>query len=319
MDKPTISVIVPCSPFKHQVRDFLEYFSRTQKAAQTEIILVSWAGYDYRSLATGGFTSVQQVSFARTEPLTTALAQAVKQANAEIVVLTEDHVHYQGPLVDELSLRFQEPSCAAVGSVMMPMDTHSLASLAGYLVSYGMWGPGVKNGFVDFIPPGNTTYRRSALLSLGKDLELLLGARTLLNERLKRDGFKLFLTTDLVSHHASLPTFAEHIFSDFWYGWSFAATRQTIDQWSMMRRLAYAAGIYLKPFVRWWLFLKAWRDSAVFPRGILLKAAPLISLAYFIASVGESLGHLFGHSLSQIKFTEYEIGIDRMIHIEKQS
>ena len=68
---------------------------------------------------------------------------------------------------------------------------------------------------------------------------------------------------------------------------------------------------FLKPVLRWKMLLNVPRQGAEYPRGVLLKTWPMISLAFVSGAAGEALGYIFGAWRAPVRLTEYEVGYDR--------
>jgi hypothetical protein len=312
MSKPSISLILACSSIERQVRSAIEYIQKTQPVGNVELLLVCWEGNDFSSFAKG-FFSTKTVTFPRTAGLKKGTAQAVRLSTADIVVFLEDHTRIEGNWVDRLPQIHREMDADVVGWTVMPFDRTSGASWSGYLVEYGRWGPGVKEGYYSMVPGHNTSYRRRALTEFDSQLEYYLVSETLFQGRLVRSGRKLYLTTEFTLTHAQFLSASKFYWADFWYGWAYADTRQKTNSWGYTKRLLFALFIPLKVFIRWGHLMRTPRDPKFFPKGIVLKHAFGITMGFLTGVVGEICGYLFGGSKSQLKLTEFEVGFDRLV------
>lgn len=312
MPKPSISLILACSSIERQVRSAIKYIQQTQAVANVELFLVSWEGYDFSSFAKG-FFSVTTVTFPRTSGLKKGTAEAVRLATADLVVFLEDHTRIEGNWVDRLPQIHREKDADVVGWTVMPFDRTSEASWSGYLVEYGRWGPGVKEGYYAMVPGHNTSYRRRSLTEFASQLEYYLVSETLFQSRLVRSGKKLYLTTEFTLSHAQFLSASKFYRADFWYGWAYADTRQKTNSWGYGKRMMFAFIIPLKVLIRWGDLLRTPRDPAFFPRWVVLRNTIGITIGFLTGVVGEVCGYLFGGGKSQLKLTEFEIGFDRLI------
>lgn len=311
MPDPLISLVLSCSSVPAQVRSMLDHVADTQPADRIELLLVAWDGLDYAPLARG-FHSVRMVNFPRTDGLNQALSAALLRTTAPVVVFLEDHVRVSGDWVRGLVRIFAEQKCAAVGWTTLPGDLVSTVSWAGYLAEYGLWGPGVPQGIsADHLPGHNTAYDRVTLLEYHHDLDNLMRAESLLHWRFLEEGRKLYFTTEFVLRHTQFRLARNLYIANFWYGWNFGDARQTARRFGPLRRAFYAAAIFLKPALRWKTLLKVPRRGPDYPRGVLLKTWPMISLAFVSGAAGEALGYIFGAWRAPVRLTEYEVGYDR--------
>lgn len=310
MTKPTISLIVSCSIIEQQVRSAIEAIQQSQPVASVELFLVSWEGFDYSSIP-HGFYSVTSVQFSRMSSLNVGRAQAVRMATADIVVVTEDHARFLGPWVNRLPAIFAEHDADAVGWTAVPHDREKSASWSGYLVEYGIWGPGVKEGYMPHLPGHNCAYRRSALMKDPSMLEHYLQAEFFLHTRLGELHRSLYFTTEFTLDHAQFLSLGKFLLGDFWYGWGFGYTRQQVNRWGLGQRLLYAMAIPLKIPLRWMILIRMPKDPSVFVPGLLLKNSIGITLGYLVGAMGEFCSYIAGAGTSHRRLTLYEIGFDR--------
>jgi hypothetical protein len=310
MKNASVSVVLACSNIKSQVRGALEFLKKTQPVQCVELFLVTWEGWDFSDLASG-FASVTTVSFPTTSGLKEGTARAVRMATTDVVVFLEDHTRLHGNWVQRLPEIHREKGADVVGWTVMPFDRTSEASWCGYLVEYGLWGAGVNEGYSAMVPGHNTSYLRTALLEYDSQLEQYLVSETLFQHRLTSRGKKLYLTIEFSLIHAQFLSFWKFIIADFWYGWAYAGTRQRVNSWGYGMRLMYACVIPGKLIVRWVNLARAHRDPAVFPRSVVTRNIPGITLGFLSGVLGEICGYIFGTRGSQVRLTEYEVGFDR--------
>ncbi|NLP11764.1 hypothetical protein GX408_15300 [bacterium] len=314
LKKPSVSLLVTCSVFKEQFLSFLRSVVQSAPVEQVELLLIVRKECAYCSLVTAHFWQVNQVIIEEGEALNDARAGAVVAAQSDIVVFAEDHTQLNGPWVETLLRMYEDRRISAVGWTIQPGHVKTITSWYGFLVEYGWWGPGVASGApVTHLPGHNSSYRRSRLLSYGADLNRLMLAEAFLHWDLTRRGDLLYFTTDIHSVHFEPYTLRELWLADFWYGWNFADTRQTFARWGYGKRLLFAAAIWLKPLVRWRELLRIPRHHTSYPHGILRRCAVPITITFYISTLGECLGHLFGNAGAAKQLEEYEIGTNRRV------
>jgi hypothetical protein len=309
---PPISLILSCSSIERQVRSAIEYLQQNQPVGKVELFIVSWEGIDFSPLAKG-FFSVTTVTFPRTSGLKVGIVQAIRRATTDIVVLLEDHTRLEGNWVERLPQIHREKDADVVGWTMMPFDRISGSSWSGYFVQYGLWGPGVKEGYCTMLSGHNTSYRRQSLIEFDSQLEYYLASETLFHRKLLHNGKKLYLTTEFRLAHAQFLSASLSYRAEFWYGWAYADTRQKTNSLGYGRRLLYAFVIPLKVLMRWGNVLRTPRDPAFFPRGVVLRNALGITIELSASAVGEMCGYLFGTGKSHLRLTEVEVGSDRLM------
>jgi hypothetical protein len=309
---PSLSLILSCSSIERQVRSAIEFMQQTQPVGKVELFIVCWEGNDFSSLAKG-FFSVTNVTFAKTSGLKAGIVRAIRHATADTVVLLEDHTRLEGNWVERLPQIHKEKGADVVGWTMMPFDRTSGASWSGYFVQYGLWGPGVKEGYCTMLSGHNTSYRRQALVEFDSQLEHYLASETLFQRKLVRQGKKLYMTTEFRLSHAQFLSASISYRAEFWYGWAYADTRRKTNSLGYVRRLLYAFVIPLKVLIRWAHLVRTPRDHAFFPRWVVLRNAPGITIELSASAIGEMCGYLFGTGKSHLKLTEVEVGSDRLM------
>lgn len=307
-----LTLIVPCGDDVARVDFFLDHLARTQPVERVELIVVQPAGRDHRPAAPDRFAGFHSIALPAADSLDDAMAQAVRAASNDIVVLLEDHVRPDGTWVDGLVKLFRDGPWDAVGWTMLPADVRSRISWSGFLAEYGPWGPGVPRGEVrDHLPGHNGAYRRSTLLSLDSDLPLLLRGESLLHWRLLADGHRLYFTDEFQNHHEQYDSFRLLLATNFWYGRLFGDARRRTGGWRWPRRLSFALALPVKPLFRWRALLRAPLDRAQLPRAILARCAPEITLTWLAGAAGESLGVLFGPGGAARRSTHYKLAVPR--------
>jgi hypothetical protein len=309
--EPVLSLIVSCSRIRRQVKQFIDQISATQSVSRFELFLLTWDGHDYLSLVTAPFHSKHQIEFNPRIGINQIRAKAVAMATGRIVVFLEDHVRVEGDLAEVLIPHLDSEKYCAVGWTVKPGNATSKVSWAGYLVEYSCWGPALKSGEIEHVPGHNCAYKRDALVSLGSELPSLLRAESIIHWKLRKEGKRIFFTSEIVLFHNQFHSLAKFLISDFWYAWNFADTRQKAFYWKLPRRWLYAFAFPLIPFVRWKRLVSIANDRFL-PRRILWKCFPLITLSFIFSSLGEAMGYLFGAHHAPVKLSYMELAFDRL-------
>lgn len=310
--KPSLALIVSCGSHKEQLHAFIRHIEATQPTQKIELFLCGWEGFEYASLVTHQFYSVQECIFKNTEGLKTGLQRAVHLATSDIVLFLEDHTRLLGNWTDRLPDLFADPSIGAVGWTVEPYNKTNSASWSAYFVEYGLWGPGLPAGVSQQLIAGhNTAYRKSVLLDLEPNLYFYLLAEMFLQQHMVKNNLKLYLCPDIVLQHQQYLQYSNYLIANFWYGWAFAATRYKTKQWNYLRRCVFAAAITLKPFIRWKILLERVRKPGYYPKAMVWKYWIGITAGYIVGAAGEFFGYIVGTGMEEIPITKYEIGFYR--------
>jgi hypothetical protein len=203
---------------------------------------------------------------------------------------------------------------AVVGPAMVNANPESATSWAAMWINYGPFFHTVDRGPADLLPGHNSAYQRSALLSLGEDLDDLVQSLTEVQVEFRSRGHRLYLEPSASVEILNVSQPGPYLADQFGKGRQFAKLRRR--RWSIAQRLLYAAGSPLIPVVRFSHILgflrkrgrvhELWRG-----RRLALLVGGLIT-----GAAGEFAGYLFTGRTVVPEFFERNLHRPRYLRAE---
>jgi len=289
---PELSAVVVLGPVRERAQTVVSALCRQTAADRLELVLVD---VDTASpeLETEGPARV--VYLRREAPATwgASRAAAVAAAGAPVVAFLEDHC-IPSPGWAEALIDAHRQSWAAVGYAFTNANPYTYVSRASFVVDYGAWADPVPSGNAAFLQNNNISYKRDVLLSLAQPPDELLETDWNVQQALKQDGHRLYLEGRAVAAHHNFTSVREMLDENFAHCRAIAARRRERERWTTARSVAQAlATPIVAPPIR---LARLVRGAAARPgrRRDLVRALPLIALAYPYAAVGEATGYLLG-------------------------
>lgn len=303
--EPRLAVVVPTDRFA-TVEEVARRLALQTVAAELELVLVGPADDESDTLARLLGAVALTVVHHAVLPACEAYAAGIRAAHAEIVVVGETHVFPAPDWAERLLGAYAGPWTAVVPAVCNA-NPGSALSWSAFLLDYGRWAPPSPPHEIDLLPTYNASYRRAALLELGAQLDELLVPGTELSHVLRRRGARFFHESNARLDHLNVsrpvPWLAERYIGSRRY----AAHRSR--GWSSGRRLVYAAGSPLLPFLllaRVAPLLRVAARTCPLPR-----LTPLALLAAVCASsAGEAVGYAM-RAVDSPLMSEYELHKER--------
>lgn len=237
------------------------------------------------------FRGTRAVSVATIGNRGRAAASGVWVTTAPIIAFTENHC-FPDPDWAEALVRAHDGSHAGVAPVVLNANPESLLGWAIYSSGYAEFSDRAEPQEIPEMPLHNTSYCRNPLAALGNELEELLSHESRLQQRLRDNGHKFFLTPAAKTRHINEATWKLVLGLNYCNGRRYGGHRAL--GWGWSRRIAYAA---LFPFLSVNVARKALQrldncgsDRPPMSAGLLL-AIWLQSLAH---AAGEAVGYLRG-------------------------
>lgn len=311
---PALSVILPTRGRFASIRTTFLHLQRQTVAERIELVVVAPDERDFGLPVSTRLHSVQLVATGERVSVPSAYAQGVRRAQGAIVAFSEDHA-FPAPTWAEALIARHAEGWVAVGPVVHNGNPRTAVSWADYLLGYGPWHDARPGGAVAMLPGHNCSYKRDALLRFEPDLQPWLTAEFVLQERLMRDGGRLYLEDRARIRHLNFARPGVFLPVQFHSGRQFAACRTR--QWPGWRRIVYAGGSPLIPIVRLWRTLRL---------GVRFPAQPsrwrilTVLLAGLVADgIGQFAGYLIGAGSSEKFLADYEYDRVRFITSEDRA
>ena len=275
-----------------------------------EIIVASLVDGDPRPLPMQNLPQVSTLQARWGRSIGDLRLSAIEQARGEIVAFLEDHVTI-GPGYLLAIVNGFSNGCAAVGPAVTNANPNSGVSGAVHLIHYGLWNPFTAPGEVELLPGNNSAYRRSVLGHYGDRLQSLLLTDSVLQIRLRADGYRLWFEPTARLNHLNATVLKTAMVSEYLFHRCFVAARRTEFSWSRLKQIWAIVRTPLTPWVR--LFRLAQIAIVEQPslRRRFLMDLPTLVILQHAAAWGQFVGLLLGHGETPRQFTEFELDYPR--------
>ncbi len=268
----------------------LDRYRAATDPSRVELVVAAVAGAHLtpEALVAAGFPIVRVVDGGE-GALQTAEWRAFRATTAPLVVFAQAHAYPRPGFGAAIVAARAADRGAVIGPSMANANPATLVSRVAMWLAYGRWIGGPASGPAPDVPGHSSAYDREALESLGDELVPLLEAGWPLQTELTARGHRCFLASEAcveIVNPARAWPFVAHFFH---IGWAVAAKRTR--RWSTARRLGYALGSPLVPFVRLRrIVVDSLRRQVDAPWGGL----PLLVLGLGANAAGELCGYVLG-------------------------
>lgn len=235
-----------------------------------------------------------------------ARAVGVREADAPIVVFTEDHC-FPEPQWAEFLLQAHRQQWAAVGPAVKNANPWSLVSWTNFIIEYSHWAYPTSGGSMEHLPGHNCSYKRDILLLYGERLGKWLEMESTLHYDLQERGYSLYLENRAVINHLNYSCLRPSIVMRFVAGRLFAGARKR--KWPHLKRILYVLGSPLIPWVRLVRIMKVLQHHKhVHP---IQKVLPLLIFLLVVDAAGEMTGYLLGEGNAICTITQMDFHRER--------
>jgi hypothetical protein len=224
--------------------------------------------------------------------------------------MVEDHCFPTPGWASALVNAHREP-WAGVGPAILNANPKSVVSWVNLAIEYGPWLHPVTRGPVHHIPGHNSSYKRERLLEYGDGLEQIFEAESILHWDLQRRGYQVAMEPGARSRHQNFAKFWPSIGLRFHGGRQFAANRA--ETWSIAKRVAYAAGSAILPYLRTARTIGHMRRAAPHRMGLSFGATLFVLLSF--DALGEAVGYATGRGQSVERLNDLEFNRRRFVAI----
>lgn len=293
--EPAISVIMHVADDFETNREAIRHLAAQTIAARIELVLVvpSREAVELDEAALAPFHGHRVVEAGPIRVTAHATACGIRAAGAAYVAYAEEH-SYMGPRLIECVLDALRSGYVAVGWGLENANPSLVSWAHAYLQFAPLVAP-VASGEVEALVGHHCAYRRSALLAYGETLEDAMCTEGVLHAHLRAKGERLYRVGEATSAHVQISALRHLVGHEFTMQRVFACTRVEIMGWGWGRRLLYAAGAPLIPFVRVRRSLAALaRAPAARRRALVPRVVPVMLAAAAAGALGEMLGYLVG-------------------------
>lgn len=302
--KPELSVVLITPDSFETIRRTVGCLVRQTARERIELVIVAPASVrmEVDSELVAPLAGVKVVCMASLSPTGPARAAGIRSASAPVVAFGEEHC-FPSPTWAAALLDAHRGDYAAVGPAMHNANPDTIVSWADLVIGYGPWVAPVAKREADFLPGHNSSYKRAVLLEYGDRLDTLMEAETVLMWDLRAKGHRLLLDPAAETEHMNFGYWSSWLPVMLLNGRAFADTRAA--DWSLPRRLAYAAASPAIPLVRLGRSLGYARRLGR-GGGFLARLIPTICVGLVADGIGQMAGYALGAGNAHAKVAEYE-------------
>ena len=247
---PAISAILVTPSDFNVIRESISHLQKQSAISMLEIVIVCPSkeklNIDVNEL--NPFSYVEIIEIQDYESLGKCLAAGFLNANSPIVAFIEEH-SYPDPQWAAVNLEAHKGDWAAVGWSMGNANPNSLLSWASLLNDFGPWVELDSSQEMKKLPPHHCSYKKEIILEFGEELGGLLEIETILHNKLKLSGRRLYFESNTRSAHKNIGKLSSYIFGEYIGGQLFSSSRMKNESWSLTKRLIHIAATPLIPFL----------------------------------------------------------------------
>ncbi|MEM6332599.1 MAG: hypothetical protein AAF823_04590 [Planctomycetota bacterium] len=284
--------------------------ARQTAADRLEVIIAapSFEGFDRSQ--TGAFANFVELEIPPAEALGQAMAASIRAASGKAVVYAEEHTYLSDDWAERL-IEAHQAGRPVVGFSMTNANPGTLVSWAHYFGQFAEIVAPVESGPRDFLAGHHVSYDRELLLGYGELLAEAMEDETAMFLDLRKRGVPMWLEGRAMSNHVNVAKLGALLSLDYTGQRSFAATRARLGKWPWWRRLVFAGGAPLVPFLR---IVRIWPHLRRVPEGRRRTVGVLAVLAVMCTAgaVGEAMGYLFGAGSAHVARREAELEREKL-------
>jgi len=290
---PKLSVVIAVPDSYRSVRKVIQSLRGQTVADSLELVLVT-PRTDQLKLPpqeSTGFAALQIVETGSEVSAAKATVRGIRRATAPLVATGEDHA-FPHPRWAEVLIDTHQGPWAAVGPALRNANPASIIGWAQLLIEYGDWLEPVETGERQVLPGHNSCYKSHVLQDYpGEQLDSMFASQSAMHLDLSMRGHRLYLQPEALVYHCNLWEYGPWLRDELQASRKYAG--RLCRQWPWWRRVIYAAGSPLIPWVRLPRILGHIRRSKnrhnLLPRVLL----PIL-VGLYASALGECLGYLAG-------------------------
>jgi hypothetical protein len=241
-----------------------------------------------------------------------AIAAGVRRATAPVVAYAEEHSYPNARWAEALLEEHARP-CGAAGAVIENENPGSILSWAHVYVDFGPWVAPVAGGEVPKLASHHTSYKTALLQEYGERLGPMLECEGILHADLNRRGVVLRLSAGARSNHQNISRLRSNLAAAYHGARLYGAARARYFRWPVFRRVAYAAGAPLIPFIV--LPRRLARIARSGRSRLIPRLLPILLAIGAVEALGEATGYLAGEGNAPLRRCSFEL--ERHRHLRR--
>lgn len=270
------------------------------------IVVPSAEQVDLAALGQGRFASIRAVGVGPVAKRGEAAAAGIRQAQAPIVALIEDHSFPHPGWAQAFLDAHASGEWAGVGPRVNNANPGATLSVVNFIMTYASLSGPQEAGPRSLLAWHNTAYRRDLLLAYGDRLGPLLEWEGDLQSDLQSKGHQLFLEPRAETDHLNVSGLGSTLRLHYLRGRMMGADRADREGWPAWKRAVYVAGAPLFPIMQWRHVaadVRRWGTSS----SEIARLFPSMALVLAVGAVGEAVGYALGSGGSMDRWQTFEL------------
>jgi hypothetical protein len=305
---PDLAIILLMSRRYAWLRRTIDFWGKQKVHDRIEAVLVRPAALSGETIIADDFRpfhSLQIVDVPELDSVGTGFAAGVRQARAPVVMLAEDHAFPEPGLAQAILGIYDDPDVVAAGPVMVNANPGTLASQTAFVLAFSAAAYAQTTREARMLGGHNASYRRDFLVSLGDDLAELYKSERVLQFEIEARQRKMILLAHPRIAHFNFSRWRSTIVHAFHGGRLFGGQR--CRDWGYGRRIVYALGAPLVPFIRLHRIVADLRESPSEYARLVPRRLPIFAFVLALHALGEAVGYALGVGSAVARYAPFEL------------
>ena len=296
--KPALSIVIASVNGHEYIAQCLDSLEKQRAREIVEVIVLEASEDDAAKRIAREYTWAKVCPVSPPLPIPKLRSMGIRQAQADIVVTTEDHCVVDDDWYERILEAHRIYPHPAIGGAIENGSRERLIDWAAYFCDYGNFMRPFPTGPSADLPGSNVSYKKKILEDVCGDLLDAGVWENRLYQRLLATGMTLRIDPSIVAYHIKTFNFSKFILQRYYFGRSYAAYRFARDL--LLKRMWYLAISLFLPPILVWRYAKCCFSRKRF-RIKFIKTLPLQIIFAVAWSFGEFMGYAFGDGGSTSK------------------
>jgi len=289
--KPKLSIVIASVNGYEYISQCLDSLEKQRAREIGEVIVLEASEDDAADRIAREYTWAKVCPVSPPLPIPKLRSMGIRQAQADIVVTTEDHCIVDENWYERILEAHQTYSHPAIGGAIENGSRDRIVDWAAYICEYGKFMLPFQPSPENDLPGPNVSYKKDVLEKECGDLLDEGVWENVLNGRMVSSGHELLLDPSIVVYHAKKFGFWDFLTQRYYFGRSYAATR--VAKAPLATKAFF---IIISPFLTP-LFLRRYAGYFFGKRRFIKEffiSLPLLVIFSLAWSAGEFFGYAFG-------------------------
>lgn len=285
-----VSVIIPSYNSSATIEKCLRSLQNQKTEASFEVIVVDSSTDGTAEIVAQQFPFVSLYAFSQRKYPGAARNVGVWQAQGDILAFTDADCIIASDWIAQIIQAHEGTSHPIIGGALDNGNPESYIGWAYYFCKFTQWLPQCSAGEMTECPTGCLSIKKWAFEQYGPFPEKGYCSDTDFNMKVVKAGYQPLFVPAIKVSHINISHLKRFLTHQPRHGKAFAQLRVKAEEFSPARRLLYALGSPLLPFLLWFRAAKRIFRAKSYARQFIFST-PLILLGLLLWSIGELLGY----------------------------